>query len=118
MGSVAATSVGLGGDGDEIAAVQEVERIFGVKIDYTDAPKWVTAGDLFSSLLEQLPKDDAAKAETWTRFAEAITRETGVDPALISLASPLLSTTRVPYWAIGVAIALIFAFAFAFFRPR
>ena len=115
MRTAAPASIGLGGDSDEVAAVQEVERTFGVKLDYANAPKWLTAGDVFSSLLEQLPGEEAAKPETWTRFAEAITRETGVDPTIISLASPLLSTTRVPYWAIGLAIALIFAFVF--FRP-
>ena len=115
MENVAATSVGLGGDGDEVAAIQEVERTFGVELDPTDAPKWVTAGDVFSSLLEKLPPDERAQPKRWVRFAEAITRETGVDPTTISPASPLLSTTRVPYWVIGVAIALIFALAF--FRP-
>ena len=37
-------SVGLGGDGDEIAAIDDVERAFGVKLDYADVSRWLTAG--------------------------------------------------------------------------
>ena len=112
MGRPAPISVGLGGDGDEIAAIEEVERTFGLKLDYTDAPNWVTAGDVFSSLRKALPPGEAGKPDLWPRFAKAITIETGVDAASITPESPLLSNTRVPYWLIGAVIGALCALVF------
>ena len=83
-------SVGLGGDGDEIAAIDEVEATFGVTLDYADAPTWQTAGDVFRSLRNALPTDVANAPDNWDRFAAALTHETGVDPATITPDSPLL----------------------------
>ena len=91
MNSPAPKSVGLGGDGDEIAAVQKVERSFGIQFDHGDAPQWVTAGDVFSSLLRALPPKDAAIPTLWSRFATIITSETGVDPTSIKPESFLLT---------------------------
>lgn len=88
MDEVKPASVGLGGDGDEIAAIDEVEATFGVTLDYADAPTWQTAGDVFRSL--RLPADVANAPDTWDRFAAALTHETGVDPATITPDSPLL----------------------------
>lgn len=48
-------SVGLGGDGDEIVAVADVERTFGIKLEYAD---WFTAGDLFASVEKALPQTE------------------------------------------------------------
>lgn len=86
-------SVGLGGDGDEIAAIDEVEATFGVTLDYADAPTWQTAGDVFRSLRNALPTDVANAPDNWDRFAAALTHETGVDPATITPDSPLLDET-------------------------
>jgi hypothetical protein len=91
------TSVGLGGDGDEILAVDDVEEEFGVKLDYADAQNWHTAGDLFASLCKALSDAESAKADLWDRFATALSRGTGVDPKTIEPASPLLSDSR--FWA-------------------
>ena len=100
-------SVGLGGDGDEIAAIEEVERTFGVTLDKADAPSWETAGDVFASLLKALPKDEAARRDVWARFADAITRETGANPARIQMDSPLLSNLRLPFWAVALGIVAL-----------
>ncbi len=83
-------SVGLWGDGDEIAAIDEVEATFGVTLDYADAPTWQTAGDVFRSLQSSLSAEVANAPDTWDRFAAALTHETGVDPATITPDSPLL----------------------------
>lgn len=83
-------SVGLGGDGDEIAAIDEVEATFGVTLDYADAPTWQTAGDVFRSLQNSLSAEVANAPDTWDRFAAALTHETGIDPATITPDSPLL----------------------------
>ena len=113
MESIAPTSVGLVGDGDEVAAIREVERAFGVKLDFDDAPKWLTAGDVFASLLPTLPPDEAEKPKTWDRFAEAIASETGVDPKKIVPGSTLIGGgTKVPGWAILLAVGAIWALAY------
>lgn len=83
-------SVGLDGDGDEIMAIEDVEAAFGVKLDITDAPEWVTAGDVFRSLAKALPTDIAAHPDTWTRFAIALSQQTGIEPGMITAESPLL----------------------------
>ncbi len=93
-------SVGLGTDGDEIAAIDEVEATFGVTLDYADAPNWETAGDVFRSLLNVLPTDIANAPDTWDRFATALTHETGVDPATITPDSPLLDEA-LPWRGLG-----------------
>ena len=82
--------VGLVGDGDEIAAIEKVEAVFDVNLDDQDAPSWFTAGDVFASLLKVMPPDSADDMATWTRFAGALTEETGIDPGLITKDSPLL----------------------------
>lgn len=89
-------SVGLGGDGDEIFAIDDVERAFGVKLNKADAPYWHTAGDVFSSLREVLPVGTREDSELWARFTEALTQQTGVDPKTIERESPLLTQTR--FW--------------------
>ncbi|HEV7288544.1 hypothetical protein [Sphingomonas sp.] len=83
-------SVGFGSDGDEIAAINEIEITFGVTLDYADAPTWQTAGDVFRSLQSRLPADVANTPDTWNRFAAALTHETGVDSTTITPESPLL----------------------------
>lgn len=99
-------SVGLGGDGDEIAAIDEVEAEFGVTVDYTDAPQWRTAGDVFQSLLAQLPPDAADDPQTWERFARALTDQSGTDPATITPDSPLIEETQI-WRALGALSAAL-----------
>jgi hypothetical protein len=84
MGAGPPRCVGLAGDGDELAAIENVEDVFGVTLDDQDAPLWLTAGDVFASLLKALPPDPAADWTTWTRFAEALAMETGISPCLIT----------------------------------
>jgi len=83
-------SVGLGGDGDEIAAVERIEARFGVKLDSSMAATWLTAGDIYRALCEKLPASARDSTETWESFALALTEETGVDPKLVEPKSPLL----------------------------
>lgn len=91
-------SVGLGGDGDEIAAIDDVERAFGVKLDYADAPHWLTAGDVFTSLQKALPAEERDEPDLWKRFAVALCGQTGVNSNDIERASPLLSGSG--FWAL------------------
>lgn len=94
MSAPAPKSVGLGGDGDEIFAIDDVERAFGVKLDKADAPHWHTAGDVFTSLLKVLPVNLRDDGGLWARFTEVLTDQTGVDPKTIEKDSPLLSQSR------------------------
>lgn len=73
-------TIGLGGDGDELDSVAAVETHFGISLDDADAPRWVTAGDLFRSLLKALPPDHGTKDDPWPRFARILCEETGADP--------------------------------------
>lgn len=90
MSNSAPKSVGLGGDGDEICAIEDVERAFGVTLDKGDAQHWVTAGDLFLSLQKALSVEDRDDPETWVRFTEALVEGTGVNPMALEKDSPLL----------------------------
>ena len=83
-------SLGLGGDGDEIDAIETVERCFGVVLDKTDAAGWVTVGDVFASLLRALPPDRRDRNSAWPPFCEAICEETGADPRKIGPGTLLL----------------------------
>ena len=86
-------SVGLGGDGDEIVAINDIERAFRVELDIGHATRWVTAGDVFASLCQALPPENA-NDDLWSRFTQVLTDQTGVDPKAITKDSPLLSQSR------------------------
>jgi hypothetical protein len=110
MDAKAIPDVGLGGDGDEVDAIQNVEAHFGVKLDYGDAPNWRTAGDVYAALLKALPAEPAAKPDVGARFAKILCDESGVDPKTICPESLLLGKANHPalYWffiAIVVAVA-------------
>ena len=91
MNAVSPKSIGLGGDGDEIAAIDDVEYAFGVKLDKADAQNWHTAGDIYLSLRKALPAGAGDDGDLWVRFTEALAAGTGVDPQGIEKDSPLLA---------------------------
>ena len=102
-------TLGLWGDGDEVEALSNVEERFGVKLDYTGAINWYTAGDVYAELLKVLPEDVAYTPGTWTAFAEAISAETGVDPLRLGADTRLIdrSGERRLSRAILIVIALV-----------
>ena len=100
-------SLGLGADGDEIAAIEEVERRFGVQLDTVDAAQWKTAGDVFAALLRALPAHRAEADDTWTIFTDAMCIETGVDPRKVTPETLLLGQRYINSWEL-VAIAMAF----------
>lgn len=85
----APATLGLASNSDEIAAIAELEAEFGVTIDYADAPQWRTAGDVFQSLLTQLPPGQANDPEIWERFTRALSQATDVDAETITPEIPL-----------------------------
>jgi hypothetical protein len=106
-------SLGLGGDGDEIDAIAEVERTFGVELDRSDAHAWVTAGDVYAALLRSLPGRQRGGPAVWARFAEAIASETDADPKRVRPETLLLGKGDPGYIvlvvmvAIGIALAIL-----------
>ncbi|PKP92808.1 MAG: hypothetical protein CVT77_07525 [Alphaproteobacteria bacterium HGW-Alphaproteobacteria-16] len=59
-------------------------------LDYSDAPTWHRAGDVYASLLRQLQPPVADDPMIWGRFAAVITDVSGVDPQSITPDSPLI----------------------------
>jgi hypothetical protein len=103
------SGVGLGGDGDEIDAIRNVEREFGVKLDTSGAGGWVTAGQVYMALCEALPPDAPVEGR-WDRFAAALASESGVDPKRLTVASPLIAPGyALPWWVIPVAVSSVIA---------
>ena len=105
----------LWGDGDELDALRNVEKRFGVKLDCSGAENWFTAGDVFADLLKALPEHVARTPDTWTAFAEAISEETGVDPLKVAPQTRLIDRTTSPVLSIAVMagmaiIACVIAF--------
>ena len=98
-------TLGLAGDGDEISVITDVERVFGVKLDYTNASTWLTVGDVFKALRSALP-DRQSSDSVWAKFADVVASETGVDPSQITESTLLLGEKRFGWrlWAIGLGI--------------
>ncbi|HVZ29083.1 MAG TPA: hypothetical protein VG839_01730 [Asticcacaulis sp.] len=92
------TSLELGGDGDEIYAIEEIEHCFGVELDKQDASQWRTVGDVFKSLRNALPPDRRDDPDVWQQFTEAISSETGVDPRLVGPDTELLGGIPIMEW--------------------
>ena len=104
-------SLGLVGDGGEVAAVEDVERAFGVSLDDNDAVGWRTAGDVYSSLRSALSPQQREAGDVWLRFARAISEETGVDPTRIGPETLLIGEGRSTWLAFAALIALVAAIA-------
>ena len=82
-------SVGLGGDGDEVAAIESAFARFGIDVPIEDAPNWVTVGDVWASLCRILPKAPD-QPDAFLRFCSALAYETAVDPKQVHENSRLL----------------------------
>ena len=107
-------SVGLGGDGDEIAAIENVEREFGVTLDTSHANRWVTAGHIYAALCDALPPD-APVEERWDRFAAALAEETGADPRQLTVASRLIGpNVGAPWWIFPIIMFAVIGGAIIF----
>lgn len=76
-------TIGFGSDGDEVDAVLEVEKYFGVSFDYAEAATWQTAEDVFAALLNALPPDQSDREHLWAAFTKIMCSETGADASLV-----------------------------------
>lgn len=106
------TSLGLGGDGDEIAAIGEVERQFNVQLDYSEARDWKTVGDVYEALKCVLPSDQISSEKTWPIFVQAICEETGVDPWRVNAKTLLLGKKEFD-WRIALFLWSLVGLLFA-----
>ena|SRR5579871_6484938 len=88
-------SLGLGGDGDEVDAVEHVEKEFGVSLDTSSASSWLTVGDVYLALQKALPAHMRSDPSTWKRFCVAICHESGADSTLVNEQTRLLAPTAV-----------------------
>ena len=70
-------SIGLGGDGDEVDAIERVEGAFGVLFDHPDCEAFATVGDVWRALLKELRvKEVSADREAaWAKMVWALGEE-------------------------------------------
>lgn len=68
-------SIGLGGDGDEVDAIERVEAWFGIAFDPRACEGFVTVGDVWRALLEELGASRAG-APSWPDFVRLLGEET------------------------------------------
>jgi len=70
------TSIGLGGDGDEVDAIERVQARFGIAFDFEDCEQFVTVGDVWRALLKELGKSEQQAAPLWSDFVRELGEET------------------------------------------
>ena len=92
-------SLGLGGDGDEVDAIENAFAVFNVEVPVEDACHWVRVGDVYSSLARELERSGDFGSPCWDKFCVAISEETGCAPELVEfetklLAEPLIHVTK------------------------
>ena len=69
-------SIGLGGDGDEVDAIERVEARFGIAFDFEDCERFVTIDDVWRALLKELRMSAAEAAPLWPDFVRELGDET------------------------------------------
>jgi hypothetical protein len=74
---------GFWGDGDEIEAIELVEKRLEAKLRPEDAAKIWTVGELWYALLESNSSLEGNR-RSWRRFVVALTAHTGINPREIS----------------------------------
>ena len=84
---------GFWGDGDEIDALELVEKRLNVRLRNEDAPKIWTVGDLWMSLLASNAHLENSK-KNWNRFVVALTSYTGLNPREIGRETLLIEPKK------------------------
>ena len=83
-------SVGLGGDGDEVEAIEAAFARFGLPVPVEDARRWRTVGDIWTSLMCLVPRVES-QPRAWERLVEALCEQTGADAAEVTQETRLLA---------------------------
>lgn len=81
-------SLGLGGDGDEIDAIEAVENAFSIRFDQSDANSWICVGDVFASLIRRLGSEPEQDRNLWRKFVAALGEGADLYPEEISQIDP------------------------------
>ncbi len=68
--------LGLGGDGDEVDAIERVEQHFGIFFDVDDCERFVTVGDVWRALLKELKLSAEDGAQHWPSFVRILGADT------------------------------------------
>jgi hypothetical protein len=70
--------IGLGGDGDEVDAIERVEARFGILFDHAVCEAFATGGDVWRALLKEMRLDEAdpAAGAAWATMVWALGDET------------------------------------------
>jgi hypothetical protein len=84
---------GFWGDGDEVEAIELIEKRLNVRLRDEDAPNIWTVGNLWMSLLASNPHLEDSK-RNWIRFAVALTAYTGLNPREIDRETLLIEPER------------------------
>ena len=86
-------SLGLGGDGDEVDAIEAVERALGIVFETQDCELFITVGDVWRAVIKEarLSSEEAEAEGLWSQMAKAISKESGVDPDRVSRDTLLLA---------------------------
>ena len=87
---IALESIGLGGDGDEVVAIEAAFARFGFAVPVDDAPGWLTVGHVWRSLRELVPGIEA-QPKAWEHLVETLCAETGAEPAQVGMETRLLA---------------------------
>lgn len=84
---------GLWGDGDEVEAIELIERRLCVQLRREEAPSIWTVGDLWDCLLKSNEnlKDDR---RSWIKFVVALTAYPGLDPRQIGRETLLIAPRK------------------------
>ena len=69
-------SIGLGGDGDEVDAIERVEKRFDIAFDHEDCERFDTVGDVWRALVKELRLSEAEAAPLWNDFVAELGDET------------------------------------------
>jgi hypothetical protein len=69
-------TLGLGGDGDEVDAIERVERRFAIRFGKDDCERFVTVGDVWCALLDRLRLDEQKATPHWAALVAALGEET------------------------------------------
>jgi hypothetical protein len=83
-------SIGLGGDGDEVDAIDAAFARFGLAVPIDEAAGWVTVGDVWASLGRMAP-EVATQPASWEQFTGALCDETGADHRSVGRETRLLA---------------------------
>ena len=93
---VGLATLGLGGDGDEVCAIEDAFAALGLDVPIKDAVDWVTVGDVWNSVERIAPKI-AGSEVAWDKFRQAICGEACVEWSPVTKETALLGSSLLDF---------------------